>query len=425
VQSVIRAARGREQLANDYVRARRATIELIAPLDPEDCVIQTLPEVSPTKWHIAHVTWFFETFCLKPWLQGYEPFDERFGQIFNSYYYGVGPMHPRERRGVLSRPSFRLVLAWRRHVDEAMEKLIETVGDEPEVAKRVTLGIHHEEQHQELLLADIKHVFFSNPLAPAYLALQAARETAHPGFAFVSLQGGRVRIGAGPDAPFCFDNETPRHELLLQDFELGNRLVTNSEYRRFIQDGGYRDPRLWLADGWSLVESGALERPLYWSEDLAREFTLGGWRDIEEDAPVAHVSYFEADAYARWADARLPLEAEWETAAAGTPVHGNLLDGGTFRPLPAQPVGSGNGRGLRQLWGDVWEWTSSPYVAYPGFRPLPGALGEYNGKFMSGQMVVRGGSCATWQSHLRASYRSFFYPRDRWQFLGFRLARDR
>jgi ergothioneine biosynthesis protein EgtB len=422
--AVGRAASDRSELAADYHKVRQATIELIAPLDPEDCVIQTIPEVSPTKWHIAHVTWFFETFCLKPALGGYEPFDERFDKLFNSYYYGVGPMHPRARRGLLSRPRFRAVLAWRAHVDEAMQELIEQRGDEPDIAARITLGIHHEQQHQELLLTDIKHVFFSNPMGPAYLTLPPERVTQHPDFAFVPIEGGRLRIGAGVEVDFCFDNETPRHDVLLHDFELANRLVTNAEYRRFIDDGGYREPALWLADGWALAQTREIERPLYWAEDLASEFTLGGWRAIEEDAPVAHVSFFEADAYARWADARLPREDEWEIAATGTPVRGNLLDSGSFRPRPAEATDTGGRRGIRQLWGDVWEWTASPYVAYPGFHPLAGPLGEYNGKFMSGQMVVRGGSCATWQSHLRPSYRSFFYPRDRWQFLGFRLARD-
>ena len=407
-----------------YREVRAASEALAAPLEPEDCVIQTIPEVSPTKWHLAHVTWFFEKFCLREHIDDYRVFDERFDYLFNSYYYSVGEMHARGRRGLLNRPVLRDVMRYRAHVDAAMLRLLEDRADDGDLMFLVTLGLHHEQQHQELLLTDIKHVFFTNPLFPAYGAVATEAPAAASPLEFVPMPGGRRSIGAKPDSGFCFDNETPRHEILVPDHALANRLVTNAGFREFIDDGGYRDPRLWMADGWALVLAGEIARPWYWSEDLAREFTLTGWREIEPHAPVCHVSFYEADAYARWAGARLPLEAELELAAAGTPVAGNLLDSGKLHPAPCAADDRRGGQTIGQLWGDVWEWTASPYTAYPGFRPLVGSLGEYNGKFMANQMVVRGGSCVTWASHLRPTYRSFFYPRDRWQFLGFRLAKD-
>jgi ergothioneine biosynthesis protein EgtB len=410
-----------DDLGELFSSVRNASVALAGRLEPEDCVVQTIPEVSPTKWHLAHVTWFFEKFCLLEHAADYRPYDERFHYLFNSYYYSAGVMHGRGERGLLSRPTLREVLHYREHVDDAMRALIAARGDDAGLAFRVTLGVHHEQQHQELLLTDIKHVFFTNPLGPVYAPPRTREAAAAVPLRFVSRPAGRFAIGAA-GAAFCFDNETPRHDVLVGEHALANRLVTNAEYREFIADGGYTTATLWLADGWARVQRGELGRPLYWSEDGQREFTLGGWQPLDAAAPVSHVSCYEADAFARWAGARLPLESEWELAAATTRVEGNTLDTGALRPLA---VAAGEARDIEQLWGDVWEWTSSPYVPYPRFEPLAGSLGEYNGKFMANQMVVRGGSCATWASHLRATYRSFFYPHDRWQFLGIRLAKDR
>jgi len=452
--------RSDERLLN-YRTVRSVSEALAAPLAPEDTVVQTIPEVSPTKWHLAHVTWFFERFCLSEFDEGYVPFDDRYDYLFNSYYYTVGEMHARARRGLLSRPLLCDVLEYRAYVDHAMFSLLERRGGDPEFEFRVQLGLHHEQQHQELLLTDIKHVFGTNPLGPVYrkpapaapapqarTQIQAGQGSA-PDHRFVDFDGGLHSIGADPADGFCFDNETPRHQVLVGDHSLGNRLVTNAEFRDFIDAGGYSEPAHWLADGWARVVSGELARPLYWSEDFATEFTLGGWRPIDPAAPVCHVSYYEADAFARWAGARLPLEAELELATTDTAISGNLLEAATLHPVAlndgagvtdiAQVAGTAglgdsadvaaivgsNASNVRQLWGDVWEWTGSPYGPYPRFQPLAGSLGEYNGKFMANQIVVRGGSCVTSTSHLRSSYRSFFYPHDRWQFLGFRLARDR
>lgn len=417
-------------LAADYLRVRQASVGLIATLEPEDCVVQTIPEVSPTKWHLAHVTWFFEQFVLPRFLGDYSVFDERYAFLFNSYYMTVGEMHARPRRGLLSRPPLRDVLAYRDHVDEAMMELIVSRPGDTELEFLVTLGLNHEQQHQELLLTDIKHVLWTNPLGPVYREVPLIERGPAVEHAFLPRPGGRFEIGAR-GAGFSFDNETPRHEVLVQEHAIGNRLITNGEFRAFIEDGGYGRPDLWLSDGWSQVASGGWKRPLYWSEDASREFTLSGWRAIDDSAPVCHVSFYEADAYARWAGARLPTEQEWELVTDGVPVVGNTLDDGALHPITtgiraggANPRSSSGSEAPLQLWGDVWEWTASPYVAYPRFRPLEGSLGEYNGKFMANQMVVRGGSCVSWADHLRASYRSFFYPHDRWQFLGLRLARD-
>jgi ergothioneine biosynthesis protein EgtB len=407
-----------ETLAERYRRVRDASLRLSAPLRIEDQVVQTIPEVSPTKWHLAHVTWFFERFCLAERRPGYRA-DPDYDYLFNSYYQTAGRMHPRPRRGLLSRPTVAEIHAYRARVDEAMLETIEALGDDESFASLVTLGLNHEQQHQELMLTDIKHVFFTNPLGPAYRELATAPAARRAPLAFSRRAGGTYEIGAsGPG--FCFDNETPRHRVLVEDHALGQRLVTNAEYREFIDDGGYEQPALWLSDGWAEIqrpERGG--RPLCWSEDLEREFTLAGWRALEPSAPVVHVGFYEADAFARWAGARLPSEAEWELAARDAPVAGNLLDEELLHPAPTP-----SGTDITQLYGDVWEWTSTPYGPYPGFEPLTGSLGEYNGKFMCNQMVVRGGSCATWREHVRATYRSFFYPRDRWQFLGFRLAKN-
>ena len=404
------------RLAARFRAVRETSEALVRPLEPEDTVVQSMPDVSPTRWHLAHVTWFFERFVLKPFASGYRCFNEDYDYLFNSYYYTAGQMHARPKRGLLSRPTLAQVLDYRSHVDEQMLRLLKDRGGDAELAAVVTLGLNHEQQHQELLLTDIKHVLSQNPLQPAFdpeLPVPPSR----PADAYTYIRGasGIQRVGATGDR-FHFDNETPRHDALLHEHRIGSRLVTNREFREFVTGGGYAESTLWLSDGWAVVNEEAWDRPLYWSEDLAREFTLGGVREIDDNAPLTHISFYEANAYARWAGARLPTEFEWETAAAGKAVEGNLLQSGFLHPAA--------GAGRTQFFGDVWEWTSSPYAPYPGFVPLAGSLGEYNGKFMCNQMTARGGSCVTSSDHVRASYRNFFYPHQRWQFFGIRLAKD-
>nr|WP_296749423.1 ergothioneine biosynthesis protein EgtB [Thioalkalivibrio sp.] len=409
-----------DSLLSDYQRVRARSEQLAAKLTPEDQVVQTMPDVSPTKWHLAHVTWFFEHFLLQPHLPGYRIFDEAWHYLFNSYYYTVGQMHARPERGLLSRPTVAEILSFRAYVDKAMERLLPQAEGDPQLGFLITLGLNHEQQHQELVLTDIKHVLWTNPLGPAYdEALPLPPVAPAPPLEFLERDAGEWPIGTDGNG-FCFDNETPRHSVRLPAHALANRLVMNEEFQAFIADGGYRDPALWLADGWAQVQTEGWDRPLYWSGDAMREFTLGGWRALQPDAPVCHVSFYEADAFARWAGARLPQEAEWEAAAQAVPVAGNLFESGWLHPAAVRDPGPSPA----QLFGDVWEWTGSPYAPYPGFRPLAGSLGEYNGKFMCNQFSVRGGSCLTSTDHLRASYRSFFYPQQRWQMLGFRLARD-
>lgn len=401
-------------LADRYIRVRANSVALCDTLAPEDTVVQSMPDVSPTKWHLAHVSWFFETFVLQHFDGGYTVFDDDFHFIFNSYYFTAGQMHARPRRGLLSRPTLKTVIAYREHVDAAMLELLGR-SDDGELRFRTELGLNHERQHQELLLTDIKHVLSCSPLKPAMNPLLTAPASSPvPSHAFTAGEHGITRIGHDGDG-FCFDNETPAHDALLHPHAIGNRLITNAEYRDFIDDGAYSRSDLWLSDGWTALSQHGWQRPLYWSEDLCAEFTLGGMRDIDPHAPVCHLSFYEADAFARWAGARLPTEFEWEAAAREHPVSGNLLETGTWHPR------AGNDP---QFFGDVWEWTSSAYAPYPGFVPLAGSLGEYNGKFMCNQVTVRGGSCVTSTDHIRASYRSFFYPQQRWQFLGFRLAED-
>lgn len=405
-----------------YAQVREQSLRLCAPLQTEDYVIQTMPSVSPPKWHLAHVTWFFETFLLKPYLPGYREYAPEFAHLFNSYYQTVGEPYPRAKRGLLSRPGVQEIERYRRHVDQAMQALIETAEEgEPwnEIASRLMLGVQHEQQHQELLLTDIKHILATNPLRPAYLqAGGAARRsgTQPQPLQWMPHEGGIRQIGHAGDG-FCFDNETPRHAALLQDYVLASRLVTNGEYLEFIEQGAYRRPDLWLADGWNTVRQEGWQAPLYWERQQGQwlQMTLSGMQALDPDEPVCHVSFYEADAYARWAGARLPSEAELEIALAQAPVQGNFAESRHFHPQPAGALQT-------QLYGDVWEWTQSPYTPYPGFRTLGGALGEYNGKFMCNQLVLRGGSCATPVSHIRASYRNFFMPGDRWQFTGIRLA---
>ncbi len=403
-----------EPLRNRYVRIRATTLELIADLRPEDTVVQTMPDVSPTKWHLAHVTWFFERFVLEP--GGVARISDEYHYLFNSYYNSAGNMHPRPRRGEITRPTLEEVLEYRARIDESMLELIDAGLISGERADVLTLGLHHEQQHQELILTDIKHVLAQNPaLPPARKDVRRPPGATAPTLEFLPGKSGIVRIGH-ERVGFCFDNETPAHDALLHPHDIANRLVTNGEFREFIAAGGYEQPEHWLSDGWSTIRERGWTRPLYWDESLETEFTLGGRIPIDDDAPVVHVSYYESDAFARWAGCRLPTEFEWERAARNAPVQGNLLGSAFWHP-----VASGSGQ---QWFGDAWEWTSSAYAPYPGFKPLPGSLGEYNGKFMCNQMTVRGGSCVTADDHVRATYRSFFYPDSRWQFLGFRLARD-
>jgi len=400
-----------------YLQTRRATERLCEPLAVEDYVVQAMPDASPAKWHLAHVTWFFETFVLREDPE-YRPLDERYAVLFNSYYNGVGAQFERVARGTLSRPTVAEIIAYRAHVDKAMTAVLERADHPADLAAVVELGLHHEQQHQELLVTDLKYNLGANPLRPAYHRRSRPRRVAPP-HSFVAFDADVVEIGhAGPG--FAFDNERPRHRVALAPYSLGSRLVTNAEYLEFIEAGGYRQPDLWLSDGWRTVRERGWQAPLYWEalDGQWHTYTLAGAAPVELDAPVVHVSYYEADAYARWRRARLPTEAEWEHAATGRPLDGHLLDDAPDDPRPT------SGAGLSQLFGDAWEWTASAYLPYPGFRPLTGALGEYNGKFMVNQMVLRGGSCATPRSHIRASYRNFFPPDARWQFSGIRLALD-
>ncbi|MBL8269303.1 ergothioneine biosynthesis protein EgtB [Steroidobacter sp.] len=415
------ADRSHEPLACRYTRIREASLAICSPLEVEDYVVQSMPDASPAKWHLAHTSWFFEQFLLRPLLSGYQPFQAGFEFLFNSYYQAVGPMHQRPERGLLTRPTVKEVFAYRKHVDDHILKLLDSRDeDDDQLNPLVQLGLNHEQQHQELMFTDLKHLLSRNPLLPAYSRKpQPATEVRASGqMQFLTFEGGVREIGA-TGKHFCFDNETPRHRTLVEPYALGDRLVTNGEYLEFMRDGGYRRAEFWLSDGWSTVTQEGWSRPFYWTPALDAEFTLRGLQSLDTAAPVCHLSYYEADAFARWAGARLPTEAEWELAAESLPVRGNLLKTDMLKPLPA-----GDQPGLKQMFGDVWEWTASPYSAYPGYRPLSGALGEYNGKFMCSQVVLRGGSCVTPADHVRATYRNFFYPQARWQFMGVRLARD-
>jgi formylglycine-generating enzyme required for sulfatase activity len=446
--AVLRTAEAETGLSMSYGAVRALSEVLVAPLSDADATVQSMPDASPAKWHLAHTTWFFETFLLRDRLEGYRLFDRRWPFLFNSYYEAEGPRHARAARGVLSRPSLEEVLAYRAHVDAAMEQAF----DRPELAGLIELGFAHEQQHQELLLTDIKHALWCNPLGPAYAEIdtalrpRAGGDLGPSGRTFDnSARGPRLRGGAekfrGRADAFCgdadafpggwhdhpggiasvgheghgfaFDNEGPRHRVLLEPFALAGRLVSNEEWDTFIADAGYHTASLWLSDGWSWVRQEQVEAPLYWHGD--EQFTLAGWQQRDPQAPVTHISYYEADAFATWAGYRLPTEFEWEAIAAGDdPAAGGQLDG-----MPAAgPAGSPG------LFGDCWQWTRSGYLPYPRFRPAAGAVGEYNGKFMSGQFVLKGASCATPRGHSRASYRNFFYPHQRWQFTGLRLAKD-
>jgi len=392
---------------NSYGTVRALSEALAAPLSDADTTLQSMPDASPAKWHLAHTTWFFETFLLRDHLDGYKLFDERWPFLFNSYYEAEGPRHPRAARGMLARPVLNEVLAYRAHVDHAMTALL----GRAELAGLIELGLAHEQQHQELLLTDIKHALWSNPLGPAYAA--PSHDTGVAGQeGWIEHPGGIARIGHAGEG-FAFDNEGPSHRVLLEPFALADRLVSNAEWDSFIADGGYRTPALWLSDGWAWVQQEKIVAPLYWHE--AENFTHAGWQERDPAAPVTHISYYEADAFATWAGARLPTEFEWEAIGQGyDAAAGNQLsEAGAI--LPAGSSG---------LFGDCWQWTRSAYLPYPRFRPVEGAVGEYNGKFMSGQFVLKGASCATPRGHSRASYRNFFYPHQRWQFTGLRLAKD-
>jgi len=409
-----------------YLRVRRRTETLCDPLEVDDFNIQTMPDVSPVKWHIAHVTWFFETFILTNYLDGYKVFHPRFAHLFNSYYETVGTFHPRPERGFLNRPTIKEVFAYRAHVDAAMVALLEDEGhDDRETIRFLTLvGLNHEQQHQELMLTDLKHVFANNPLRPAYhdVTLPSTTSKTH---SWPSFDGGLVEIGHSGSLRdgYFYDNETPVHKVYLEPYRLASHPVSNGEFIEFMEDGGYGRSDLWLSEAWATVRDQGWLAPFYWEKTEQggwAQMTLSGLKPVDLNAPVCHVSFFEADAFARWVGKRLPSEAEWEVAARGLPIEGNFQEDDRFNPIGGDD--SYGGEGLTQMFGDVWEWTASPYSAYPGFKPLGGSLGEYNGKFMCSQFVLRGGSCVTPKEHIRPTYRNFFYPKDRWQFSGFRLA---
>ncbi len=401
---------------------RGQTGRLAEPLTAEDCSIQSMPDASPTKWHLAHTSWFFETFVLEEYLADYACFDASYRYLFNSYYNSVGDQYPRPERGLLSRPGLDEIERYRSHVDEGLERCLNEVdhADRERVMTLIEIGLHHEQQHQELILTDVKHMLSHHPEAGIYKRRESASDATSRPLRWVPFSGGRARFGHDGEG-FFFDNETPEHDQLVHPFELGSRPVTNGDFLAFIEDGGYRTPTLWLSEGFAWVQECGIERPLYWLGDGEEptHYTLAGITALEPNEPVTHVSYYEADAFARWAGARLPTEFEWEYAAGDVAMDGNFLETDRFHP----DVGQTDGR-LDQLYGDVWEWTQSPYVAYPGYRPPSGALGEYNGKFMCNQWVLRGGSCATPRSHIRKTYRNFFPADARWQFSGIRLARD-
>ena len=423
-------AQGSLSLLEQYTAIRRTTEWICEGLTPEDQMVQSMPDASPTKWHLAHTSWFFETFLLKPYLQGYRLFHDDFTFLFNSYYKQLGAHPNRSYRGLFSRPSNEQVRDYRRYVDEHMRQLISVTTDE-QVLSLIVTGLNHEQQHQELIITDIKHGLWSNPLKPAWKTPPPSSTVPQPSAQeWLSYNAGLYSIGHdGPE--FAFDNETPRHQVFVEKFQIASRPVTNGEYLDFINDGGYRRPELWLSEGWDTVNAQGWRGPLYWichserSEEplpAPQVFTVNGLQPLDLNEPVCHISYYEADAYARWAGCRLPTEAEWEIAAADQPIAGNFLESGRFHPCGADSS-CGADTPVRGFFGNVWQWTSSPYTAYPGFKPVEGALGEYNGKFMCNQFVLRGGSCATPQSHIRATYRNFFPAHARWQFMGLRLAK--
>jgi ergothioneine biosynthesis protein EgtB len=407
------------QLAEQFLAVRTQTEALCGPLEVEDYGLQPTPEVSPPKWHLAHTTWFFENFILAEARPDYERFHAMYAYLFNSYYNLAGKFHPRVSRGDLSRPTVAEVYRFRSHVTQAVLDLLASADQRQleQLAPRVILGMNHEQQHQELLVTDIKYSLSRNPLEPVYTPrTEASASSTPPVLRWLEFAGGVHQIGFEREG-FSFDNESPRHSVFMNDFRIASRPVTNGEYIDFIEDGSYSRPELWLSDGWDTLRANDWQAPLYWQKSSGDwyNFTLAGTRKVDANEPVCHVSFYEADAFARWAGKRLPSEEEWEHAASGLPVEGNFLESGRLHPAPLAGTGP-------HFYGDVWQWTQSAYLGYPGFKPLEGAIGEYNGKFMSGQMVLRGGSCATPRGHVRATYRNFFQPHHRWQFMGFRLA---
>ena len=413
-------------LLEQYRAVRSFTEKICVPLQPEDYVIQSMPDASPAKWHLAHTSWFFETFLLKPHQASYNSPHPQYDFLFNSYYNTIGERHCRPKRGLISRPTVEDTYAYRAYVDTHMATLLSEADAETlaTIEPLLTLGLHHEQQHQELMVTDLKHLFFDNPLCPVYLPRRDPPVAPVSALEWIGFPEGLREIGWDGSA-FAFDNELPRHKEYLPAFALGSRLVTNGEYREFIEAGGYERPEFWLSEGWNVAQSAGWSAPLCWWNRKGEwlEFTLAGMEPLRQDVPVCHVSLFEADAYARWAGARLATEAEWETASATVPLCGNFAESGRFHPAPLNTADEHSGQ-LSQMFGDLWEWTRSQYTPYPGYAPPPGALGEYNGKFMCNQFVLRGGSCATSHSHMRPTYRNFFPPDARWQFTGIRLAKD-
>ena len=414
-----------DRLAERFRSVRSFSTKICEPLSPEDCAIQSMPDASPTRWHLAHTTWFFETFVLAG-QTSYQPFDPQYGYLFNSYYNLVGKQFPRPHRGLLSRPSLEEIRDYRRHVDEQIvECLLSGEGPSDRIAATIEIGLHHEQQHQELMLTDIKHVLSFNPVFPVYREGAFAETDREPGGEWVDFDEGVYSIGHEGDE-FAFDNESPRHRVFLETFQLASRLVTCGDFLQFIEEGGYKRPELWLSLGWQVVSEQKWRAPLYWHDNEGQwmQFTLAGLPSVDPAQPVTHISFFEADAFARWAGARLPTEAEWEVASLRVPIEGNfadrVLDSGAAVHPSRQVIGKPE---ISQMFGDVWEWTSSSYSPYPGYAPAAGALGEYNGKFMCNQYVLRGGSCATSRDHIRRTYRNFFPPEARWQFSGVRLCR--
>ncbi|MEZ5844698.1 MAG: ergothioneine biosynthesis protein EgtB [Hyphomicrobiaceae bacterium] len=415
-----------QSLSERLAASRRRSIDIARPLSPEDMTVQAMDDASPTKWHLAHTTWFYETFVLGPHMPGYRRFDDSFAYCFNSYYEGAGPRHPRTRRGLLTRPSSAAVMDYRAHVDASLATLLHDVPPDPTIHQLVELGINHEQQHQELMLTDILALLACNPLAPAYRELpEVVVDEPASTVQWLSHPGGIRSIGNDGEG-FCWDNETPRHSVLLQPYRLADRLVTNAEWLEFIADGGYRNPLLWLSDGWATVKNEGWIAPLYWElrDDVWQQFTLAGLQPVPKSAPVSHISYFEADAFARWTGKRLPTEFEWEFAVAADGGDPPASDDVQIRPAPLEQVARSEKRRLHQAFGAVWQWTASAYLPYPGYRPPEGTIGEYNGKFMVSQHVLRGSSCVTPAGHARLTYRNFFYPAQRWQFTGVRLAAD-
>ncbi|RLU00780.1 ergothioneine biosynthesis protein EgtB [Ketobacter sp.] len=407
------------QLLTRYQSTRKMSRDIAEPLQPEDQMIQSMPDASPTKWHLAHTSWFFETFVLNRYLPGYQPYAPEFAYLFNSYYNQVGPQYRRPQRGLISRPTVAEVHAYRQYVDDHLQALLRTGWADPAGLQLIELGVQHEQQHQELMLTDIKHGFSFNPLYPALVTREPERGSASTQH-WLTYAGGQYNLGYdGPD--FHFDNEGPRHQVLVPPFKLAQRLVTNGEYLDFMADGGYHNPLLWLSDGWAWRQQQQVEQPLYWqqADGQWQHYTLAGLQPIALTEPVCHISYYEADAFAQWSGKRLPTEAEWETAAGSLPVAGDFLDLTRLHPAPA-PAGDG----LQQLYGTCWQWTRSAYSPYPGFKPAAGAVGEYNGKFMCNQLVLKGGSCVTPRGHVRPSYRNFFPAHAQWQFTGIRMADD-